>query len=101
MRTLLLVAVTAAAEADVWRERREQVREALRDSFRSWERLAGGADDLAPVSERGVDWLGCRATLYDSLDALYVAGLREDYDRAVASVFSGRWDDPLGRGAPT
>ena len=104
MTALLLIALlraAAAADDHVWLERRDQVRAALRDSFRAWERLAGGADDLAPVSERGLDWLGCRATLFDSLDALYVANLREDYDRAVASVFSGRWGDPFGRGAPT
>ncbi|KAH8047432.1 FKBP-type peptidyl-prolyl cis-trans isomerase [Aureococcus anophagefferens] len=62
---------------------------------------ARASDDLRPVSGGGLDWLGVSATLYDSLDALYVCGLRDDYDRAVARVFAPSWRDPLGRGAPT
>ena len=66
-----------------------------------WEARASPRDDLRPVSGGGLDWLGVSATLYDSLDALYVCGLRDDYDRAVARVFAPSWRDPLGRGAPT
>ena len=66
-----------------------------------WEARASPRDDLRPVSGGGLDWLGVSATLYDSLDALYVCGLRGDYDRAVARVFAPSWRDPLGRGAPT
>ena len=91
----------APGGAEDWPARAAAVAAALRAAFRAWEARASPRDDLRPVSGGGLDWLGVSATLYDSLDALYVCGLRDDYDRAVARVFAPSWRDPLGRGAPT
>ena len=91
----------APGGAEDWPARAAAVAAALRGAFRAWEERASPRDDLRPVSGGGLDWLGVSATLYDSLDALYVCGLRDDYDRAVARVFAPSWRDPLGRGAPT
>ena len=91
----------APGGAEDWPARAAAVAAALRGAFRAWEARASPRDDLRPVSGGGLDWLGVSATLYDSLDALYVCGLRDDYDRAVARVFAPSWRDPLGRGAPT
>jgi mannosyl-oligosaccharide alpha-1,2-mannosidase len=44
------------------------------------------ADDLSPMAFTGHDWLHYAATLHDSLDTLYLAGLNEEYDEAVAFV---------------
>ena len=97
---LAALAAVACASAPDWPARAAAVRGALHDSFVAWEALARGADDLAPVSETGLDWLHARATLFDALDSLYVAGLMSDFDRAVARVFSPGFFGG-GGGAPT
>ncbi|KAI2499773.1 mannosyl-oligosaccharide 1-2-alpha-mannosidase [Fragilaria crotonensis] len=43
-------------------------------------------DDLMPLSQRGNTWLHASATLYDSLDTLYLAGLDNDFDDALNMV---------------
>lgn len=56
-------------------------------------------DDLAPLSsmssspdksenKNGITWLHSAATLYDSLDTLYIAGLMEEYEEAKLLVLS-------------
>ena len=46
-------------------------------------------DDLKPVSLSGDSmWVHSAATLYDSLDSLYLAGLKEEYDEAVELALS-------------
>ena len=47
---------------------------------------SGWPDDLKPLSQRGSSWLHASATLYDSLDTLYLAGLDNDFDDAIDMV---------------
>ena len=66
-------------------------------SWRYWfSSLVPPADDLAPLSKSGIRWLNSAATLYDSLDTLYLAGLLEEYE--FASDLAKRLPLPL---APT
>ena len=44
------------------------------------------ADDLATISNHGISWLHGAATLYDSLDTLYLAGLTEEFEFASELV---------------
>ena len=99
--TVALALATRAHGAVDWPSRAKAVKGALKDAFRAYERDAGGFDDLAPVSRRGVNWLYARATLVDALDSLYVVGLREDYERAVTEVLRPTLVDPFGIGAGT
>jgi hypothetical protein len=40
-------------------------------------------DDLAPVSGTAFSWLNYGATLYDSIDTLFLANLTQEYEHAV------------------
>jgi Glycosyl hydrolase family 47. len=46
------------------------------------------ADDLEPLTRTGKRWLHSAATLFDSLDTLYLAGLYEEFEEAVNLVLS-------------
>ena len=64
--------------------KRNDIKSAAREAFAAYEAVAMGHDELAPVSNRGVDdFGGFGATLVDSLDTLYVMGLREEFTRAL------------------
>ncbi|KAI4331152.1 hypothetical protein MLD38_029367 [Melastoma candidum] len=64
-------------------ERREKVREAMIHAWTSYEKYAWGEDELQPQSRNGVNnFGGLGATLIDSLDTLYIMGLKEQFQRA-------------------
>ena len=46
------------------------------------------SDDLAPISKSGIDWLHSAATLYDSIDTLYIAQLEDEYEYAKRYILS-------------
>eukprot|EP00949_MAST-11_sp_MAST-11-sp1_P004388 g4388.t1 len=62
------------------------VRKAIKHAWAGYTTHAAGYDDLAPISLTGQSWLHARATLFDSLDTLYLAGLREEFDTAVEEI---------------
>ena len=103
MRALLgylaaLAAVGAPLDESEWGRRASDVRDAIREAFGAYAAGAGGFDVLVPESASGEDVMGSQVTLIEALDTLFVAGLREEYDAAVATLFRGGWRDPLGRG---
>ena len=67
--------------------RRDRVRAAMKGAYGAYARLAFGADELAPASGRGTDdFGGIGATLIDALDTLWIMGLRDEFDGAVAKL---------------
>jgi mannosyl-oligosaccharide alpha-1,2-mannosidase len=46
------------------------------------------ADDLQPLTRTGKTWLHSAATLFDSLDTLYLAGMHDEFQEAVNLVLS-------------
>ncbi|CAI6337164.1 unnamed protein product [Periconia digitata] len=71
--------------------KREMRRMAVRDEFvRSWKsykQYAWGKDELSPVDGRAADSFGgWGATLVDSLDSLWILGLKDDFYKAVEEV---------------
>ncbi|KAK4645201.1 hypothetical protein QC761_000840 [Podospora bellae-mahoneyi] len=73
------------------RKRRDARRRAVRDlTIKSWSayrKYAWKKDALLPLSATGKDqFSGWAATLVDSLDTLWIMGLREEFDEAVAAV---------------
>ncbi|CAJ1385236.1 unnamed protein product [Effrenium voratum] len=61
-----------------------QARSMVRHVWRNYERLGFGKDELKPVSGRAVDsWGGVGQMLVDSLDTLWLTGLREEFHRAA------------------
>ncbi|KAF2196464.1 class I alpha-mannosidase [Delitschia confertaspora ATCC 74209] len=79
------------SESSSYRTLREKRRVAVRNEFlRSWnsyKAVAWGRDELAPVSYEGIDTFGgWGATLVDSLDTLWIMGLKDDFYQAVEAV---------------
>ncbi|OHW96180.1 glycosyl hydrolase family 47 protein [Colletotrichum incanum] len=74
--------------------RRQAVREVFLKSWASYKEYAWGFDELAPVTAMGKNTFGgYAATLVDSLDTLWIMGLREDFDAALSVIGSMDWDD--------
>lgn len=72
------------------RERRARLREVKKVALRAWQGYKEHAwmqDALLPISGGGREqFSGWAATLVDSLDTLWIMGLREEFDEAVAAV---------------
>ncbi|KAI9729109.1 MAG: hypothetical protein M1828_000194 [Chrysothrix sp. TS-e1954] len=70
---------------------REKKRETIKESFlRHWQgykKYAWHHDELRPVTGRFTDpFAGWRATLVDSLDVLWIMGLKDEFEEAVEAV---------------
>jgi hypothetical protein len=81
--------VPASAEArassdDKGRTRRESIREAMKFVWSNYRAYAWGMDELKPISKTGQNnWGGLGVTLVDSLDTLWLMGLKEEFREAV------------------
>ncbi|KAJ4291636.1 hypothetical protein N0V90_009531 [Kalmusia sp. IMI 367209] len=78
-------------ETSAQRAKREARRVAVRDEFlRSWESyrsFAWAQDELAPITGKGAESFGgWGATLVDSLDSLWIMGLKKEFYEAVEAV---------------
>ena len=53
-------------------------------AWNGYEKYAWGHDELKPVSKTGRNWMGAglAATIVDSLDTLWIMGLRDEYKKA-------------------
>ena len=68
-------------------ERLETVRKAFLHSWKGYEEFAWGHDEISPVSQDYKDpFNGWAATLVDSLDTLWIMGLKEEFGRAINKV---------------
>ncbi|ROW07339.1 hypothetical protein VMCG_03938 [Cytospora schulzeri] len=75
------------AAAAVREARRDEVRKLFQKNWRSYRRFAWMQDALLPISGGGRDqFSGWAATLVDSLDVLWIMGLRDEFDEAVDAV---------------
>ncbi|URD90741.1 Glycosyl hydrolase family 47 [Musa troglodytarum] len=64
-------------------QRREKVKEAMLHAWNSYVKYAWGQDELQPQTKNGVNSFGgLGATLVDSLDTLYIMGLRDEFQKA-------------------
>jgi hypothetical protein len=65
------------------RERRESVKAGMRHAWSGYKRYAWGRDEVKPISNHGQDnWGGMGVTLVDSLDTLWLMGLKEEFAEA-------------------
>lgn len=68
-------------------KRQSAVRERFAQTWRSYKALAYGADELMPVSGKPVmAFGGWGATLVDALDALWMLGMKEEFEDAVLAA---------------
>jgi len=80
------------------RERRHAVRDAAVKSWAAYRQHAWGKDELAPVSLSAKDTFnGWGATLVDSLDTLWIMGMRKEFNEAVRAVSRINWDKSNSR----
>ncbi|KAH8903012.1 family 47 glycosyl hydrolase [Coniochaeta sp. PMI_546] len=77
----------SAPQAALRNTRRDQVRSLFRKNWAAYRQHAWGRDALLPLSGEGRDqFSGWAATLVDSLDTLWIMGMRDEFDEAVAHV---------------
>jgi mannosyl-oligosaccharide alpha-1,2-mannosidase len=75
------------AKAKVRESRREAVRTVFRKNWASYREFAWRTDALLPLSAGGREqFCGWAATLVDSLDTLWIMGMREEFDEAVVAT---------------
>jgi hypothetical protein len=70
--------------ADV--DKMNAVKNAMRHSWMGYKKFAWGQDELRPMSKSGNNWLHQGGTIVDSLDTLWIMGLKEEFDEGVAWV---------------
>ncbi|KAG5913450.1 hypothetical protein E4U42_001149 [Claviceps africana] len=69
--------------------RQAAVKEEIRRSWAGYTKYAWMHDELSPVSNRSRDpFCGWAATLVDSLDTLWIAGLKDEFDEAATAAKS-------------
>lgn len=79
----------AAADGDnttSMEARREAVKEEFLWAYRAYERDAWGKDELHPIKRTGDGGFDMGLTIVDSLDTMWVMGLREDFRKGVEWV---------------
>ena len=63
-------------------ERLAAVRNAMKHAWDGYVKFAWGRDELKPVSKSHQNWLDIGLTIIDSLDTLWVMGLKEEFQKA-------------------
>ncbi|KAF5295497.1 hypothetical protein FQR65_LT10485 [Abscondita terminalis] len=63
-------------------ERQLAVVEAFRHAWKGYKRFAWGHDHLKPISESYHDWFGLGLTIVDSLDTMYMMGLKKEFSES-------------------
>ncbi|XP_029921167.1 endoplasmic reticulum mannosyl-oligosaccharide 1,2-alpha-mannosidase isoform X2 [Myripristis murdjan] len=63
-------------------DRLEAVRDTFRHAWKGYKEHAWGHDELKPVSKSYGEWFGLGLTLVDSLDTMYILGLKEEFEEA-------------------
>ncbi len=64
-------------------ERRDCIRASILHAWRGYRTMARGFDEVRPISGAVVNHWGAAATLFDSLDTLWLAGLRQEFQDAL------------------
>lgn len=60
-------------------ERKTKILDAIEHAWRGYKEFAFGHDDFKPISRTSNDWLGQGLTIVDSLDTLWLAGMKEEF----------------------
>ena len=73
-----------ASSNDISKKRALAVKAAMQHSWNGYKRRAWGFDELKPQSGRGQNnWGGMGVTLLDSLDTLWLMGMKDEFDEAA------------------
>jgi len=83
------------AKADKWAD---EVRDAMRHSWRGYRKRAFGRDEMKPVSGGAKDWCKLGITMLDALSTLWVMGLHEEFGEAETYLSSHPFPSPGAHG---
>ena len=64
------------------KERLAAVKAAMKHAWGGYRKYAWGTDELDAVKNEGVNWLGMGATIIDSLDTLWIMGMKDEFYEA-------------------
>ena len=65
------------------RVRRESVKQGMQHAWKGYKKYAWGRDEVKPISNKGQDnWGGMGVTLVDSLDTLWLMGMKTEFAEA-------------------
>ncbi|PVH99029.1 glycoside hydrolase family 47 protein [Periconia macrospinosa] len=79
--------LTHSHKLDTQNSRREAVKESFTRSWQSYKQHAWAQDELQPVSGNSVQTLGgWGVTLVDSVDTLWIMGMKEEFREAVNAI---------------
>ncbi|KJA15407.1 glycoside hydrolase family 47 protein [Hypholoma sublateritium FD-334 SS-4] len=74
-------------EQRIWDARKDEVRESFKHAWSGYKVRAFPSDELLPISGGKSDkFNGWGVTVYDSLDTMWIMGLREEFAEAVLSI---------------
>ncbi|XP_047624985.1 endoplasmic reticulum mannosyl-oligosaccharide 1,2-alpha-mannosidase isoform X2 [Phacochoerus africanus] len=72
-------------------KRQQAVVEAFRHAWAGYHKFAWGHDELKPVSRSFAEWFGLGLTLIDSLDTMWILGLKKEFAEAREWVSEKLW----------
>ncbi|KAM0234646.1 hypothetical protein ACHAP5_009997 [Fusarium lateritium] len=76
------------------KSRQKAVQDEFLRSYRSYKQYAWMKDELMPISIKGKDnFGGWAATLVDSLDTLWIMGLKEEFNEAAQAAATLNWGE--------
>ncbi|KAJ8985174.1 hypothetical protein NQ317_012827 [Molorchus minor] len=74
-------------------ERQKAVVKAFKHSWKGYKQFAWGHDNLKPISEGYHDWFGLGLTIVDSLDTIFIMGLKEGFFEFLEYSEARDWVD--------
>mmetsp|Transcript_2646 Transcript_2646/g.3804 ORF Transcript_2646/g.3804 Transcript_2646/m.3804 type:complete len:525 (-) Transcript_2646:1131-2705(-) len=81
------------------KEKYEQIVRAIKHAYKNYERYAFGHDEIKPINaEHSNQWGAYAATLVDSLDTIYLAGMHDEFEHALYYIKHYLKFDEVGHG---
>ncbi|KAF9043367.1 glycoside hydrolase [Panaeolus papilionaceus] len=78
---------TTGADAELWKKRKGEVRETFKFAWNGYLEKAFPHDEVLPIDGRHTDkYNGWGVTLFDSLDTMWIMGLKDEFKAAVDSI---------------
>ncbi|KRT82488.1 glycoside hydrolase, partial [Oryctes borbonicus] len=63
-------------------DRQRVIVQAFKHAWKGYRKFAWGHDNLKPISAGYSEWFGLGLTIIDSIDTIYIMGLKEEYEEA-------------------
>ena len=74
--------------------KQEAIVEAFMHAWTAYKRYAWGHDELKPISRGWQEWMGVALTMVDSLDTMYIMGLKDGKKGRITITRSSAFKPP-------